>query len=73
MSVGGGEGGWAHTQVHAPALTLVQNACQASAVTDNSISDWCKAVTQDQILFENALFGAEAFSGVGRNNGGFDC
>lgn len=50
-----------HTQAHAPALTLVQNACQASAVPDDSISDWCKAVTQDQILFENALFGVESF------------
>lgn len=32
-------GGGTHTQANAPALTLVQNACQASAMTNNSISD----------------------------------
>ena len=37
------------------------------------LSDWCKAVTQDEPLSESAPSGVHALSGVRRNNQGFDC
>ena len=33
-------------------------------------SNWCKAVTQDEMLFENSPFGVHALSGVRRKNQG---
>ena len=33
-------------------------------------SNWCKAVTQDEMLFENSPFGVHGLSGVRRKNQG---
>ena len=64
--------------VHAHAHTRVFNSLNPGSKATSALhcdrqyrtSNWCKAVTQDEMLFENSPFGVHALSGVRRKNQG---